>query len=95
MKSNEQITGADLDAVVEFLKANGAGTLVKRTKVNIHTCDFVMPGTIRNDDSLGRGPDERILFGTKREVAYPVESLARYMLQRGFKVVKRQVSINE
>ena len=73
----------NVEKVVEFLKGNGAGTHVKRSKLAKVTCDLVVPGTARNDDSLGRGIDERILFGARGEVAYPVEALARYMVKRG------------
>lgn len=91
-KPKVAVEQSKVEAVVKFLKENGAGTVVKRSKVNIFTCDFVMPGTARNDDSLGRGPDERILFGTKGEVGYPIESLARYMAGRGFVIETRQES---
>lgn len=77
-----------VEKVVEFLRANGAGTHAKRSKLAKFTCDLVLPGTARNDDSLMRGPDERILFGSRGEVAYPIESLARYMVRRGLVIEK-------
>ncbi len=83
----EQTKKIEVEKVVEFLKANGGGTHIKRSKTAKVTCDLVLPGTIRNDDSLERGPDERILFGSRGEVAYPIESLARYMVRRGFVIV--------
>ncbi len=85
-----ELDQAIVEAVVKFLKENGAGSVIKRSKVAKVTCDFCMPGTCRNDDSLGRGPDERILFGTRGDVGYPLESLARYMAGRGFAIEIRE-----
>jgi len=87
---SKEVDHAIVEAIVKFLKENGARSHVKRSKVDIPTCDLVMPGTIRNDDSLGRGPDAKILFGTRGEVAYPIASLARYMAKRGFRIERRQ-----
>jgi len=86
----KQIKQADVATVIGFLKSNGAGSVVKRSKVAGPSCDFLQPGTCRNDDSLNRGPDERVLFGTRGEVAYPIASLARYMAKRGFRIETRQ-----
>ncbi len=83
----------EIEKVVEFLKANGAGTHIKRSKLSKATCDLVVPGTARNDDSLGRGPDERILFGSRGEVIYPIEALARYMVKRGLVIEVMQESV--
>jgi len=82
---------ATITAIIEFLKANGAGTHIKRSKTEIYTCDLVVATTVRNDDSLGRGPDEKVFFGKKREVCYPIESFARYMARRGFVIETRNV----
>ena len=90
-----EVEQATVEAVIKFLKENGAGSVIKRSKVARVTCDFCMPGTCRNDDSLGRGPDERMLFGTRGEVGYPIESLARYMAGRGFVIESKQVAANE
>ena len=90
-----QISQASVETIINFLKHNGAGSVVKRSKVAGPSCDFLQPGTCRNDDSLNRGPDERILFGTRGEVGYPIESLARYMAKRGFSIETRQVAVNE
>ncbi len=86
----KQSKQADVEAIVEFLRLNGAGSHIKRSKVAGPSCDFLSPGTCRNDDSLNRGPDERILFGTRGEVGYPIEALARYMYRRGFVIETRQ-----
>ena len=88
----KQIEQATIEAIVNFLKENGAGSVIKRSRVAGPSCDFLQPGTCRNDDSLQRGPDEKILFGTRGEVGYPIESLARYMARRGFVVEKRQAA---
>ncbi len=96
LKVQKEVDTTDVERIIEFLKMNGAGSVVKRTKVAGPSCDFLQPGTCRNDDSSGRGPDERILFGVRGEVGYPIESLARYMAKRGFKIEQReQVAINE
>jgi len=89
-RQKEKIDQAIVEVVVRFLKENGAGSVVKRSKVAGPSCDFLQPGTCRNDDSLGRGPDVRIIFGARGAVAYPVESLARYMTRRGFVIETRQ-----
>jgi len=79
---------ADIETIVNFLKENGAGSVIKRSKVAGPSCHFLQPGTCRNDDSHNCGPDERILFGTRGEVGYPIVSLARYMAKRGFSIEK-------
>ena len=91
MKKKE-VDATLVERVAGFLESNGAGSVIKRSKVAKYSCDFLHPGTCRNDDSLGRGPDERVLFGAKRAVGYPLKSLARYMVHRGFVFEKHQVS---
>ncbi len=91
----KQIERANVETIIEFLKLNGAGSVVKRSKVAEPSCGFLQPGTCRNDDSLQRGCDERILFGSRGEVGYPIESLARYMAGRGFTIETRQVAVDE
>ncbi len=86
----QQSKQADVEAIINFLKLNGAGSVIKRSKVAGPSCDFLQPGTIRNDDSLRRGPEEKILFGSRGEVGYPIESLARYMAKRGFVIETRE-----
>ena len=88
---------ADLDAaqvqrVIEFLKSNGAGTHVRRPDVGKVSCGMLNPGTMANDDSLGRGPGERICFGAMGSISYPVGSLARYMVRRGFVVETKEAA---
>lgn len=75
--------------IVNFLKENGAGSIVKRSDAKEASCGFLTIGTLRNDDSLQRGPDERVLFGARGVVGYPIESVARYMAKRGFRIESR------
>lgn len=84
----KQIKSASIEAIVNFLRSNGGGSVIKRSNVAEPSCGFLQSGTCRNDDSLKRGPDERILFGTRGEVGYPIVSLARYMAKRGFSIEK-------
>ena len=89
-KRKSDIDEAQVQRVIEFLKSNGAGTHVRRPDVGKVSCLMLNPGTIANDDSLKRGPDERVVFGAIGKVSYPVESLARYMVARGFVTKTRQ-----
>ncbi len=92
MAERMKVNVVGVEAIVSFLKENGAGSIIKRSKVAGPSCGFLQPGTCRNDDCLGRGPDERIIFGARGEVGYPIESLSRYMFGRGFVIEKQQVA---
>ena len=88
---------ADLDAaqvqrVIDFLKSNGAGTHIRRADASRVSCGMLNSGTLANDDSAkpSRGPDERVAFGSLKKVSYPIESLARYMVNRGFVIETRE-----
>ena len=86
-KVQKQITPQTIEQITQFLKDNGAPSVVLRSHVGKYSCLFLHPATVRNHDSLGTGPKERVIFGEKRQaVGYPVRALAEYMLKRGFAI---------
>ena len=89
-KRKADIDAAQVQIVIEFLKANGAGTHVRRADVGGVSCGMLNSGTCANDDCLKRGPDERVVFGSIGMVSYPIGSLARYMVKRGFVIETQQ-----
>lgn len=89
MKNRKKESAAE---IVTFLKANGAGSVVTRRDVAKVSCGFLHPRTLANDDSAGEGPEKRVLFGARGKIAYPVESLAKYMAKRGFRIESRKAS---
>ena len=92
-KIKREITPQSVEQLCQFLKDNGAPLVVLRSDVAKYSCGFLHPATIRNADSLGHGPVNRVVFGDKRQaVGYPLESLARYMAERGFVIETRQES---
>lgn len=93
----EEINQAVVEEVVKFLESNGAGTHVRRSDAAKVSCGMLNSGTLANADSAKppRGPDERVTFGTLKKVSYPIESLARYMVRRGFMSETRQGAVNE
>ena len=80
-KSKRTVTQVDVEKAIQLLKANGAGQNVLRLNVGKVSDDLLQSGTMRNDDCYGRGPSKRVIFNGK--VAYPVETLAEYMVNRG------------
>ena len=86
-KSKKTVTRIDVERAIQLLKANGAGQNVLRLNVGKVSDDLLQPGTMRNDDCYGRGPNTRIIFNGK--VAYPVEALAEYMVNRGLVIEQR------
>ena len=91
-KRQQDIDAAKVQAVIDFLKLNGAGTHVRRADAARVSCGMLNSGTLANDDSLKRGPDERVVFGSIKKVSYPIESLARYMIRRGFVIESMQAA---
>ena len=89
-KKQKDIDAAQVQRVIDFLKSNGAGTHVRRSDVGKVSCGMLNPGTCANDDSLQRGPDERVCFGARGCVSYPIASLVRYMVGRGFVIEIRE-----
>ena len=86
-KERKQLTPQTIEQITQFLKDNGAPAVILRRDVGRYSCDFLHRDTIRNADSLGTGPDKRVIFGAKRQaVGYPLESLAQYMAKRGFAI---------
>jgi len=76
--------------IKEFLKANGAPEVILRRDVAKYSCGFLHRDTLRNADSLGTGPTQRVIFGNKRQaVGYPLTALAAYMAGRGFVIESR------
>ena len=90
--SKKDIDPAQVQEVVEFLRANGAGSHVRRSDAAKVSCGMLNSGTLANEDSAkpSRGPSERVVFGARGCISYPIESLARYMCQRGFAIETRQ-----
>lgn len=85
------ITPQTIDQIEQFLKDNGAPAVVLRSDVGKYSCLFLHPLTVRNHDSLGTGPKERVIYGEKRQaVGYPIRALAEYMAGRGFVIEQRQ-----
>ena len=80
----------EVEQIVEYLKKNGAGEVVRRPDVGKVTNGFLHPATLANKDCEGCGPDSRVLFGHR--VGYPIESLARYMASKGFFIERQQVA---
>ena len=81
-----KVNAVDVEAIVNFLKENGAGSIICRSDVGKVSCGMLNPGTMANADSAGTGVDERIIFGAVKKVAYPIHSLAEYMVRRGFRI---------
>ena len=90
MAKEKKVQTADIEDIVNFLKENGAGSVIRRSDVGKVSCGLLNPGTCANADSAGTGVDERITFGAVKKVSYPIESLARYMVKRGFVIESRQ-----
>jgi len=91
MKKQTNTDQAQTERIIHFLRENGAGSLVRRSDVSTVSCGMLNPGTMANDDSAGRGPCERIVFGKIGKVSYPVKSLAKYMARRGFVIETRNI----
>ena len=88
-KRQRDIDAAQVERIINFLKSNGAGSHVRRADLKKVSCGMLNSGTMANADSNGTGPDERVVFGSIGKVSYPVESLARYMEERGFVIEMR------
>ena len=86
-RKSKTVTQVNIEKVVEWLRANGAGQNVLRTNVAKVSDGLVQPGTMRNDDCYSRGPSERIIFSGK--IAYPIKALAQYMINRGLVIEQR------
>jgi hypothetical protein len=61
-------------------------TFVARTQVPIFTGGTVSTRTMANKDNLGEGPSGAFRIG--RNVAYPIESLCDWLIQRSSQVNK-------
>jgi hypothetical protein len=55
-------------------------TLVVRNEIGKFTGGILQPRTMANLDSVGKGPEGRFRFG--RKVAYPVDSVIRFLRER-------------
>ncbi len=84
MAKNKTQTALTADQIIKLLRDNGAPDIIIRRDVGKYSCGFVHPLTVRNADSRGYGPDQRMLLGSRKAVGYPIASLARYMAGRGF-----------
>lgn len=90
MSQKTQSSPLTENEIVKFLEDNGAPAVILRKDVAKYSCKFLNPSTLRNADSLGSGPSERIIFGDKKKaVGYPLKSLAGYMVRRGFVIERR------
>lgn len=89
-KRQQDIDAAQIERIIDFLKENGAGSVVRRSDVAKVSCGMLNSGTLANADSAKTGPKERITFGAVGKVSYPLPALAEYMHLRGFKVETRQ-----
>ena len=88
MGKEKKVKVASIEDIVSFLQKNGAGSVIRRSDVGKISCGMLNPGTMANADSAGTGVDERITFGALKRVSYPIESLARYMVGKGFVIEK-------
>ena len=87
------ITPQTINQIEQFLKDNGAPAVVLRSDVGKYSCRFLHPPTVRNHDSLGTGPLQRVVYGQKRQaVGYPIRALAEYLHRRGFVVETREAA---
>ena len=76
----------ETENVVNFLKENGAGSIILRTDIEKVSCGFLKAGSVANDDCRGNGPKKRVVFGPKGRIGYPIQNLAEYMVRRGFRI---------
>ncbi len=90
MSVRQTLTPQSTEQIEDFLKTNGAPPVVLRRDVGKYSCGFLHRDTLRNADSLGTGPKQRVIFGDARKaVGYPLSSLAEYMAGRGFVIESR------
>lgn len=85
----------DVEKVIEWFRANGAGQNVLRSNVAKISDELLQPGTLKNDDCYQRGPSKRILFNGK--ISYPIRELAEYAVARGLMIEQSadEVSVNK
>lgn len=73
----------DMGVLAEFEES--FPPLVARSAVHIVTGGLLRPQTVRNDESLGRGPRVAVLIGKKR--AYPRRAFLAYLNSKGVLMV--------
>ena len=71
---------SDTNSVLKSLAEKWPSSYVARSKVSEFSGGILHPRTMANLDCRGEGPQDRIRIG--KHVAYPVDALINWMMER-------------
>lgn len=78
----------ELKEIIALLQECWPAKIVARSQIGKLTGGLISPKTIANDDSLGCGISERFRIGNR--IAYTINNVAQYMLDRGLIIEKKE-----